>query len=361
MSVFHVSASTGSTPASVLGATATIDDPIYANIGSNSLVTRTIAVSNPIGNPGITTITISVPAAATQGASPPVGTIPANGGVPDCVGVCTASTFGSGPYSIHYTDTLHAGTVILPAGATILITLQTKPSTTTAVTSAADVFTFAVAVTDTVPQTTQLNSITVFYTTTSALANTGPSITNIQAGSTFTFTSGTGVSGQTGLPLYTHIATGTAKSTTISPTSYTSGSSAQTFTVNDTKASDTVTVTVGAPVFASPGDSAGGLLTNSTSSGVLINPGPSVALGISVAGATRTSSHYQLNETTTSLITAATIIVSSTDKYGNNVIQTAALPVTMTAITATGRAAGFTAADSHGYFSFSHSISIHAD
>jgi hypothetical protein len=222
-----------------------------------------------------------------------------------------------------------------------VITLTTTPKTTTAVSSAADVFAFSVAVTDTVPATTQLNSITAYYTTATSLTNAGPSVTQVTAGSTFTFTS---LASQTGLPLNVAIksGTGTASKTTISPTSFTSGSTAQTITVNDTTIADSaLQVTVGAPIMNTL-DGSSGALTNSTSSVVRILAGTATKLTVTVGGV---PSSQVVNVTSSTWaggvpILGTAIVITATDKFSNTATVTG-VSLNVAVNTLSGQTAGF--------------------
>jgi trimeric autotransporter adhesin len=347
VSLLGASASTGATPLAVTGATAAIDYPIYGSIsnGAPTTDTRTITVSNPVGNPGITTITISVPAAAVGVSSTVAGTIPTTGGVPDCSGTaCNAKVFGTGPYSLQYCDTTgtNCGTaVILPPGATIKLTISFAPETNTVSSSAADTYTLSASVTDTTGANTVLNSLAIYETKATTVTGTNPSATTYTAGTVFTFTASLN---QTGVPLYAgaHSVTN-AGTPTVSPASYTSGSSAQTISVNDTTAEvDTFGVGGPKPNVLSNGN---GVLGNFTTQSETITAGASSAVSITILG---NSNKHQVNMTSTALISGASISVSSTDKYGNNVVQTSGLLVTLTTSTLSGRAAGFTAATTMG-------------
>jgi hypothetical protein len=355
VSIFHVSASTGSTPASVVGATATIDYPIYASIANGAqLDTRVITITNPVGNPSITTFTLSIPTGAVKSGSAPYGAIMA-GGVPDCTGitghVCDATVFGSGPYSLQYTDTHgSSGAAILPPGASIQVNVTIVPEQTTTSSSSADTFTFSAAVTDTTSANTQLNAITVYMTKATALSNAGPgpAVTQVTAGSVFTFTA---TANQTGLQVYAAICnhntnasctTGTASKTTISPASFTTtANSAQTITVNDTTIADSaVSITVGGP--APNAGSSGGILTNSTSTAIQVLAGTATKLAITVGGV---SSSHVVNVTSSTWaggvpIAGTTIFISATDKFGN-VAGFTGVSLNVAVNTLSGQTAGF--------------------
>lgn len=329
---YSVSPASTSTPVAVTGATATIDYPILAAIAGATTDTRVIAVNNPSGNPGITTITISVPAGAVTAS--PTGSIPSYAGVPDCVAGCNAATFGAGPYSIQYTDTASSGAVILPPGATILLAINLKPETATTATGAADTFSLAASVTETGGANTVLSPITIYETTATAVTLGTPSSSSVTVGTLVTFTSSTT---QTGLPLFSGISSVSAAGTpTTSPASFTSGASTTTITVNDTTA-ETDTFTVGGP--KPNANSANGLLTNGTTGNIVFTAGTPSTITITINGH---SSSHQINMTSTTFITGANIVVASADKYGNTVAPTSPLSITLAASTLKGQAAGFT-------------------
>ena len=337
ISAIGVSAYSG-TPSVVTGATISIDYPILASIATSGAVSRVISVYNPPGNPGITTITVSVPTAAVT--ATPTGSIPIWGGVPDCAATaCSAQVFGSGPYSIQYTDNKTPGAVILPPGAAISLVIGLTPETSTSATGAADVFQLQSSVTDTGGANTVLNTMSIYETTTSQITVSTPSSSQ-SAGVPFTFTA---LASQSGLPLVAGVTTGTASTTTISPSSFTSSSSAQTISVNDTTAESLVVQAGGA---APNPNSAGGFLTNGTVS-VTVAAGAVTQLSIFINGYDST---HQINMTSTSLLSGANVAVSTTDKYGNPApfSSTSATTVTLAASTLKGQAAGFTTATAFG-------------
>jgi len=336
--VSALSASASTAPAAVTGATAAIDVPVFANIAGGSSDTRIITVSNPNGNAGIVSITISVPAGSLKAATAPSGNIPLTGGVPDCSGTaCPASVFGSGPWSVQYLDTSagHSGATILPGGASIQLQFIETPEILTAVSGVADTFPLSVAVTDTTGAITTLNAINIIDTQASVITLGATSATQVTAGSTFTFTASTT---DTGVPLQTSTTpTNSPATTAVSPSTFTTGASATTLTANDTKA-EVVTVTVSTGTGKT--GTAGGLLT-ATSGSVNVVAGASSALAITLNGNSHT---HQFNMTSSTLLPKAQISVSTTDKFGNSVTQTSGLKITLAANTITGAAAGFTAA-----------------
>ncbi|MDG7001129.1 MAG: thermopsin, partial [Nitrososphaerota archaeon] len=85
-----------------------IDYPIYNGLNVNA--SRTITVTNPTGNSGLSSLTISIPAGATS--LTPTGSCPSDSGVP---GGCSVTVFGSGPWAIVYSTT---GSTLVPAGST---------------------------------------------------------------------------------------------------------------------------------------------------------------------------------------------------------------------------------------------------
>jgi hypothetical protein len=373
LSSFHVTAYSATTPkpSTVVGATATIDYPIYASVTPLAATAdqRVITVTNPAGNPGITTITISVPAAAVSAA--PAGTIPTFGGVPDCAGVaCAASVFGSGPYSLQYQDTSagHSGAVILPGGASIELTLTIHPEDVavsgTTTTSAADSFQFSVAVTDTVPSNTVLSAINVYETTATGVTLNNPlPATSQTAGTGFTFSatvSGGTNGAQSGIALNAELKSvacasppavncpsNTAYVTPpVTPKSYTSTTGAQTFTASDIQA-ETVSIQVGGPTTSV--NDVNGLLTNGTMvNNIAVQPGSVVEVSTTISGETVGTN---VNETVEATIPGAQVVVSTTDKYGNAAPFSNVNPtdVTLTASTLVGQQAGFT---SHGAYNF---------
>ena len=339
VSVIGVSAYSG-TPAAVTGATVSIDYPIFAGISTTvQSDSRVITINNPAGNPGITTITISVPAAAVSAA--PTGYIPTWGGVPDCASkTCKAQVFGSGPYSIQYVDNTSSGAVILPGGASISVVIGLTPETETTSSGAADTFQLSSAVTDTGGANTVLNSMTIYETRATSATVTNPSSLTQKAGTPFTFTASVN---QTALPL-TVYTNGTTSTTTLTPPSFTSGSSAQTISVNDTTA-ENITLSVGGPVANS--HSLNGLLGNGTTSTINVKAGAPTMLtvgiiqnGVSYTAAT--TKQVNITSTSQALISAADIWVATTDNFGNAAPFGTATSITLTTSSLLGQTAGFT-------------------
>lgn len=145
----------------------TIDYPIYN--GLNSSATRTITVTNPAGNSGLSSLTITIPAGATS--STPTGSCPSDSGVP---GGCSVTVFGSGPWAIVYSTTSGA---LVPAGSTIKITVTIRTEISVAVSGVADMYSFSISATDTNGRGVVLSSMTVYETATVTLSVTNPSTT----------------------------------------------------------------------------------------------------------------------------------------------------------------------------------------
>jgi hypothetical protein len=118
--------------------TVSIDYP-YIQIGTYSTnPTRTITISNPLGNPGITRIEIQVPAAAADEA--PTGDFAVG-----FVNTGTVNTAGSGPWVLIYPGS-SAGAVILPAGAAGKLTISIDPENSVSTTGVVDAYTFTVTI-----------------------------------------------------------------------------------------------------------------------------------------------------------------------------------------------------------------------
>jgi len=339
-------AKTGSAPASVTGATATIDYAILA--GYSVSVTRTISLANPIGNTAISSFTISIPKAAASVA--PTGAIYAGT-------TGTVATFGTGPWAVVFTGS-GSPAVLVPGGATVTLTLTfTTETTFGSATGVSDAYALSTAVTDTTGAETSLASITVYETgSTSASLTLTPASGTLTAGTPFNLkASGT----DSGLPLVvtasgslSNNAHGVSTKTTLSPSSFTTGpnTGSQSISVNDTKA-ETLTLTVSGGSLVAP--STGGPLTASTV-GLTINPATvtAVAVAIIIGGTTYTPTtalDHTLNVTNTMGLTSIAggasgtneIVVSTADKYGNAAPFGAAETVTVTAVTLAGQAAGF--------------------
>ena len=342
----------GPSPASVTGATATIDYPILA--GYNQSVTRTITVTNPIGNTPISTFTVSIPKAAV-GSSSPTGAIGAGTSG-------TVAVFGTGPWAIVYTATGGSSGTLVPGGAAVTFTITFTTETTYATTSGvADPYTLSTSVTDTTGAATNLNSLTVYETASTTVTVTGPT-GPVTAGTPFTVTaSGT----DSGLPLQVTASgslsdsNGVSATTTLSPTTFTSGSGSQSISVNDTTA-ETLNVTVTGGSQAS--SSHGGFLTDTyvnSANALTIHAGAvtSVAVSIAFNGAVYTPNgpNTIINVTNSWGLApikgsdgtdSNNITVSTADKYGNPAPFGAATTITLSAITLAGQTAGFSVVDS---------------
>lgn len=324
--------------ASVAGATATIDYPVLN--GYSAAVTRTITVTNPTGNPAIASLTVSIPSAAASAVPNPTGAGTCVSGVPY---TCTVSTFGSGPWAVVYT--VPSGDVLVPGGAAIKLSITFTTEVAAGVsTSQADPYSLSVSATDPSGQSTNLNSIGVYETTTVTLSKTDASPLTQTAGTPFTEQVITNPV-VSGLPLAVSVTAGTSKDITLSPTSFISGSSASSVSVNDTKAETPVTVSfTGNGTFVSP--DANGQITPVGSGSYTINPGAASTLQVAIGGQSPPTTS-QINETTFAPIAGSSIIVSSTDAFGNARTTGAAVTVTLTATSTGGSStAGFSATGS---------------
>ena len=142
-----------------------IDYPIYNGLNVNA--SRTITVTNPTGNSGLSSLTISIPAGATS--LTPTGSCPSDSGVP---GGCSVTVFGSGPWAIVYSTT---GSTLVPAGSTIKITVTIRTETSVAVWGVADMYSFSMSATDTNGVGVILSSMIIYETAAVALSVTNPS------------------------------------------------------------------------------------------------------------------------------------------------------------------------------------------
>ncbi|MDG6904779.1 MAG: hypothetical protein JRN20_03220 [Nitrososphaerota archaeon] len=343
-------ANTGSSPAAVVGATAVIDYPILA--GYSVSVTRTITLTNPIGNTAISSFTISIPKAAV-GSGTPSGAVV--GGSPGA----TAAVYGTGPWAIVYTG---AGTppVLAPGGSAITLTVTFTTETTYASTSGvADPYTLSASVTDTTGASTTLASITVYETTSTTVTVTGPT-GSVTAGTPFTVkASGT----DSGLPLVVTASGslsnkhGVSATTTLSPSTFTTGpnTGSQSISVNDTTAETLGVSVTGGTALAT---SSGGILADSyvnNANALTINAGAvtsvAVAITFSTVRFTPTGANTIINLTNSwglnpikgqdSTPDNNNITVSTADKYGNPAPFGSATSVTLSAITTAGQTAGF--------------------
>lgn len=355
-------ANTGSEPASVVGATATIDYPILA--GYSQSVTRTISLANPTGNTPISTFSVTIPVGADKSGVTPSATVYGSPGA-------TITVYGTspGPWTIVFAGAGSPGDLV-PGGATVsfAITFTTEPTYATKA-GQADPYSLALAVTDTTGASTILNSITVYECSSTAPTVTGPN-GSLTAGTPFNVL----VTGEdSGLPLVvtasgnvsdnTH---GVSATTTFSPASFTSGpnTGSQSISVNDTTA-EGLTVTVSGGTLAST--STGGQLTgSSTLLGIFAGAITSLAVkisntvGVTTLSYSPTGANKILNITygwgLTPLLgnggDTGNITVSTADKYGNPVKSTGTTQVTVTADTYAGQSAGFnttTATYGHTY------------
>ncbi|MHB1868153.1 MAG: beta strand repeat-containing protein, partial [Nitrososphaerales archaeon] len=340
-------AKSGPAPATITGASASIDYPILA--GYSVVVNRTISLANPIGNGAISTFTISIPKGAAT--TTPHGSIYAGT-------TGTVATFGTGPWAVVWTATGGAGGTLVPGGATVTLTVGfTTESTYASTSGVADPYTLSTSVTDTTGAPTTLASITVYETASTSVTVTGASGT-LTAGTPFSVkASGT----DSGLPLVVTASgslsdtNGVSTTTTLSPSSFTTGpnTGSQTISTNDTTAETlTVTVSGGTPAAS---DLSTGLITGNTG-GLTIHPAAVTALAIHITttlGATTTtySSSKIINITNAwglrpiwglnSTNDAGNITISTADKYGNPAPYGTSESITVTANTLAGQTTGF--------------------
>jgi len=327
----------GSQPATVVGATATIDSPILAGLSTS--VTRTITVSNPIGNPAITSITISIPKAAATTVPGNAGAYPADSGVP---GSPTAATYGSGPWAVVFSA--GTGNVLVPGGAAIKVTLTFTTEAATTVSKVADSYLLSVSALDQSGGTTTLPTIGIYETASTTVTITVPTGTTFTAGTLAPFSAS---GADAGLPLVVSAvgsvsSTGghASKTTKENPSTLTTASTAVPFTVNDTTA-ETLTVTVSGGSL-DPDSLGTGVITASVVVTVTAGPVSSLAVCFTgIAGYTCPVQPKMWNQTSLTAINGASITVSTSDKFGNPVVVGAATTVTVTTITLAGQAAGF--------------------
>jgi len=262
------------------------------------------------------------------------------------------AVFGTGPWAVVYTGS-GSPAVLVPGGATVKLSVTFKTETTFASTSGvADPYTISTAVIDTTGASTTLASITVYETASTSVTITNPTGT-LTAGTPFTVkASGT----DSGLPLVvtasgslSNNANGVSATTTLSPSSFTTGSSSQSISVNDTTA-ETLTVTVsGGAALVAP--STGGTITGNTGA-LTIVPAAVTAIAVKITiGATTyspTGANKILNVTNTWGLTplsgggvANYITISTADKYGNAAPYGTAENIVVSANTLSGQTAGF--------------------
>ena len=338
-------ATDGPMPAAVTGATATIDSPVL--IGSSVQAVRTISIANPIGNTAISTVTISVPKSAV-GSGQPSGAFVL--GVPATTPPASVNVYGSGPWAVVYSAGSSGG-VLIPGGATVQLAVSFLTESAPTTTGAADTYSLSVAVTDTSGASTNLNGITIYETGAPTTLTLKAPSTTPTAGSNFVVTATTS---STGLPLQvtasgvvSNGASGTtSKTTTISPTSFTTASSSQSITLNDTT-EEQLTVTVNGGKLNSYDATNGDVAALSQSSAIQINAGPLAEVTTLIyVGGTQYKTGDIINETSLSPILGnsgtSNITVTLADKYGNPVkaTTTGGTNVTLTAVAVNAACSG---------------------
>jgi hypothetical protein len=266
-----------SSPKAVYGATATIDYPILA--GDSVVVTRTINVTNPSGNLGITVIYVSVPASAASAA--PSGTFPADSGVP-LKDQGQVQVFGSGPWTVEYPAS--GENVLVPGGSSIRVTLTLTTETSQSNSKDADAYNFEVSVTDTSGANTVLSPITVYETSSQQVTVSNPTSLQQVARKPFDIA---GETSQSGLPLNVSAYEGTSFDITISPSTFFTMSAPTLITITDSRGED-----VGLLV------SGNGTLWKDSSGGVL-TPGASSVITVWQLTAATNKHHYSGSETLT--------------------------------------------------------------
>ena len=288
----------------------------YPYVIVNSNATRVISIYNPIGNPGITSVYVTIPASAAQNVSSDHNTF-----VDGFINTGNVLVSGTGPWTIMYqlSSSAPSGSVLLPPGANGHIDFNFVSEAQESTPGVADAYPITVTV-NYANGASQTQTITL-YEGSATNVSLSPSSASTTAGTPVTFTANVSGSDQNvPLTFYYLPQVGSGFSATFSPSSGLTGSSgtlSTSFTVTQA-GTYTVTVAPGTPYKAANGTiyDIGGLLSPATATLTVNAATPSVVsitLSDSVPGVSPTYlTHYPEKVT-----------VSLTDAYGNPVNMSA--------------------------------------
>jgi len=292
----------------------------YPYVTINTNATRVITIYNPIGNPGITSVYVTIPASAAQNVSSDH-----NAFVDGFINTGTPQLSGTGPWTIMYqlSPKAPSGAVLLPSGANGHIDFNFASEAQESTPGVADAYQITVTV-NYANGASQTKTITLYEGSATGVS-LSPSSGSTTAGTPVTFTANVSGSDQN-VPLTFSYSPKVSSgfSATFSPSSGLTGSSgtlSTSFTVTQA-GTYTVKVAPGTPYKAANGTiyDTNGLLTSGTvpnTSTLTVNAAApsvvSIALNDSVTGVSPT---YLTTY-------PETAIVSLTDAYGNPVNMSA--------------------------------------
>jgi hypothetical protein len=290
----------------------------YPYVTVSTSATRVISIYNPIGNPGITSVYVTIPKSAAQSVS-------SGAFVDGFINYGTPQLAGSGPWTIVYPGS-PSSEVILPPGANGHIDFNFASEAQESTPGVADAYPITVTV-NYANGASQTQTITL-YEGSATSVSLSPSSPSTTAGTPVTFTATTSSSDQN-VPLTFSYSQPVSSgfSATFSPSSGLTGPSGKlptSFTVTQA-GTYTVTVAPGKP-YGSYEDS--GLLDSATATLTVNAATPSVVsitLSDSVPGVSPT---YLTTY-------PETVTVSLTDAYGNPVIMPQYTSVTLSATVGT--------------------------
>jgi len=291
----------------------------YPYVTINTNATRVITIYNPIGNPGITSVYVTIPASAAQNVSSDH-----NAFVDGFINTGTPQLSGTGPWTIMYqlSPKAPSGAVLLPSGANGHIDFNFASEAQESTPGVADAYQITVTV-NYANGASQTQNITL-YEGSAMSVSLSPSSPSTTAGTPVTFTANVSGSDQNvPLTFYYSPKVSPGFSATFSPSSGLTGSSgtlSTSFTVTQ-EGTYTVTVAPGTPYKAANGTiyDIGGLL----------NYGKPATATLTVNAATPSVVSIALNDSVTGVSPTylttypETAIVSLTDAYGNPVNMSA--------------------------------------
>ncbi|MDG6921200.1 MAG: hypothetical protein JRN59_06700 [Nitrososphaerota archaeon] len=149
----------------------------YSTVGGIT-VTRGVAVTNPLGNAGITEIDINIPAAAAA-------SVAATAAPTGLAASAVCDTAGTGPWTVECLGST-SGSTILPAGAKATITITFNSESSQSASGAVDSYAFTV--TAHYSDSTSQSATNTFYEGTLSTTNVTPSATSFTAGKSITYT-----------------------------------------------------------------------------------------------------------------------------------------------------------------------------
>jgi len=320
---------------------------VYPYAEVNTLTSRVIKITNPLGNPGITSIAVNLPQASAQSIVSTGSASPSNSAPSFVAGFTsfagTPSGAGTGPWTIVYglASSAPSGSVLLPAGAAgkinFVFTSEASESTPGVVDS------YPITVTVTFADGSTASSVLTLYE-----GSATKSVTVVTNGQT-TFTAGAGIGitttaetsgnvGDQGVPLKFFSSESAAVAAagftdSFSPASGTTGSAG---TITSSYMSTAADVSIGAATYSLSADVGTptaydtNTLAVTPTAALTLNPGPPTQSKVTTAYDVVGKAVDYVNSPT-----AQAIGITLADQFGNPVTTSASGTVTLSALQGT--------------------------